>query len=166
MFYTEADGSKMQQYEVTHVEVIQNRRLYDAFMGTKQNVQNEVWAWHGAEQLDTINKIKVNGFLSEFNIRHLLGKGNYFSCDTRYVLNLLPRLSCIFLSRVLRGTSCKGDPSFDFPQFDSNGKAYDSYSGELYNGNGYSYTPNAEIIVLPISNNQALPEFLVHFKRK
>ena len=124
---------------------------------------NERWLWHGTKE-ELVPTILSNGFLRDYSLNAMYGKGTYFARDASYSLQKQYAKptddgeQILLLSRVLLGKPCKGRKSMDKPeQKPGSVELHESMVDEL---------SNPSIFVLSTgSDNQAFAEFVVTVKR-
>ncbi|KAM6895699.1 protein mono-ADP-ribosyltransferase PARP12-like [Xenentodon cancila] len=157
----------MQGFDVTSIERIQNKALWEVFQWQKNHMTNnnggrnvtEKQLYHGTDSKH-VNAICLNNFDWRICGTHgtVYGQGSYFARDASYSHNYTAdtHIRTMFLSRVLVGSYTRGSSGYRRPPSKDGGDRnfYDSCVDNEVN-------PSIYVV---FEKHQIYPEYLIHYK--
>ena len=109
-------GQYKELLEITGITSFQNLRLWKLYQATrsviyedlKENMLNELYLWHGTSK-DSAHKIAHQGFLRDYSILRVYGKGMYFAKNSGYstqLISIFIEIISIFFPEFYTHYSC------------------------------------------------------------
>ncbi|XP_077977304.1 protein mono-ADP-ribosyltransferase PARP15-like [Glandiceps talaboti] len=169
-FHASLYYNQLHKYDITQIELIQNKGLYKQFMVTKDHMdelnynggENERTLYHGTSK-DTITKISGGGFNRSFAGKNAtaLGEGCYFAVNPSYSANFsTPDINgnkYMYQVRVLTGEYTKGEAGLRTPPPKISNDSTDCYDSVVDDVDDPS-------IFVVFNDAMAYPEYLITFR--